>query len=205
MDQKILITEDDTIQREIISDILLQSGYTIVAAESAERALTILQEEACDVLLTDMRMPGMDGLELQAALLRIETSLPIIFVTGHGDVPMSVRAMKAGAVDFLLKPFDREELLAAIRQAVEKDRAQRLEGNRLAELRARFQTLTPREREVLTCVVSGALNKQIAYQLGVQEGTIKVHRRQVMEKMRAASLAQLVRMAEQLGIEVEQG
>jgi FixJ family two-component response regulator len=148
----------------------------------------------------DVRFPGRSGLDMQREISAANTPLPIIFITGYGDIPMSVRAMKAGAVEFLTKPFRDQDLLDAVGVALEKDRTRRANEIRIAELRSRFTTLTARERQVLALVIAGRLNKQIAGELGVSEMTVKMHRRQVMRKMQAAGLAQLVRLADQLGL-----
>jgi FixJ family two-component response regulator len=148
----------------------------------------------------DVRLPGLSGLDLQRELAAHGINLPVIFITGHGDIPMSVRAMKAGALEFLTKPFRDQDLLDAIQQALERDRSARQHGKETTELRERFDSLTSREREVMGLVVSGLLNKQIAGELGTSEVTIKIHRSQVMKKMGAGSLAELVRMTEKLGI-----
>ena len=154
--------------------------------------------------MLDVRFPGRSGLDMQRDLTTANAQLPIIFITGYGDIPMSVRAMKAGAVEFLTKPFRDQDLLDAVGMALEKDRARRAGDQRLAELAARYDTLTTRERQVMSLVVAGRLNKQIAGELGVSEMTVKMHRRQVMRKMQAGGVAQLVRLADQIGIAVPQ-
>jgi FixJ family two-component response regulator len=146
----------------------------------------------------DVRLPGLSGLDLQQVLLRAGVQLPVVFITGHGDIPMSVRAMKAGAVEFLTKPFRDQDLLDAIQQAIDRDREDRSERAEMEDLRRRLDSLTPREREVFDKVVEGLLNKQIAAELGISEVTVKVHRAQVMQKMQAKSVVDLVRMAERL-------
>jgi FixJ family two-component response regulator len=149
---------------------------------------------------TSMRLPGLSGLDLQKRMVGAGMEIPIIFISGHGDIPMTVRAMKAGAVEFLTKPFRDQDLLDAIQQALERDRTAREQRGKIEELRMRFDSLTPREREVMALVVAGLLNKQIAGELGTSETTVKIHRHQVMEKMGAGSLAELVRMADRLRI-----
>src|SRR5262249_23169943 len=150
-------------------------------------------------LVLDVRMPGLGGLDLQKRMAEAGIEIPIVFITGHGDIPTSVRAIKAGAVEFLTKPFRDQDLLDAIGQAIEQDRTRRRQQAEMAELCSRYESLTPREREVMELVVSGLLNKQIAAGLGISEATVKIHRGQVMEKMQAESLADLVRMSEKLG------
>jgi FixJ family two-component response regulator len=151
-------------------------------------------------LVLDVRLPGISGLDFQRKLADSKVAIPIIFITGHGDIPMSVRAMKAGAIEFLTKPFRDQDLLDAIQIALEKDRETRQHNTEVAELQARFESLTPRERQVLPLVVSGRINKQIAAEIGTTEGAAKVHRSQLMRKMRADSLPELVRMAQKMGI-----
>jgi FixJ family two-component response regulator len=197
----VLIIDDDPSMRSSLQRLLLASGIDNTTFPSAQEFLSATLPDRPCCLLLDIRMPGMDGMELQSELLKIGRDLPIVFITGHGDVPMSVQAMRAGAVNFLQKPFERRKLLEAINESFEKDRKQRLTRTQLKELQDRTSELTPREEEIFAFVVSGALNKQIAYELGIQEGTVKVHRRQVMEKMQAKSLAELVKMAATLGIE----
>jgi FixJ family two-component response regulator len=193
-----VVDDDDSVRTGIVR-LLEAAGHEVFAYSSAgEFLLERTQRDAPGCIVLDVRMPGPSGLELQEALARLEVRLPIVFLTGHGDIPMSVRAMKAGAVDFLTKPVSREALLGAVRAALARDAEARAAHARLDELRARYESLTPREREVFAGVVAGKLNKQIAFELGTAERTIKAHRAQVMAMMQVASVAELVQMAEQL-------
>ncbi len=196
----VFIVDDDPSFRDSLQFLLGAAGLDVRVFSSAQDFLDGADPEAPGCLLLDVRMPGMSGLDLQNELANAEISLPIIFITGHGTVPMSVRAMKAGAVDFLQKPFDEPDLLNAIHQAVEQDRQARMERDELREIQKRINSLTAREVEVFTLVVSGMLNKQVAYRLGTTERTIKAHRSRIMEKMEADSLTDLVRHAEKLGV-----
>jgi FixJ family two-component response regulator len=182
-----------------VQRLLQAAGYEVRGYASAgEFLLGRTDRDAPGCVVLDVRMPGPSGLDLQEALARLEVPVPIVFLTGHGDIPTSVRAMKAGAVDFLTKPVSREALLAAVRSALGRDAETRAARARLHAWRSRYSSLTPREREVFAGVVAGKLNKQIAAELGTAERTIKAHRAQVMEKMQVASLAELVHVAEQL-------
>jgi FixJ family two-component response regulator len=194
----IFIVEDDESLREALESLFRSVGLKVEMFSSAAELLrsTFPDVESCLVL--DVRLPGLSGLDLQAELVKANIHIPIIFMTGHGDIPMSVQAMKAGAVDFLPKPFRDQDMLDAVAMALERDRQQRRAANQLSDLRACFETLTQREREVMGLVAAGLMNKQIAGELGISEITVKIHRGQVMRKMGARSLADLVRMAEVL-------
>jgi len=193
-----VVDDDDSVRTGMVR-LLRAAGYEAVGYGSAgDFLLGDPSRDAPGCIVLDVRMPGPSGLELQEALTQRGVSLPIIFLTGHGDIPMSVRAMKAGAIDFLTKPISRKTLLDAVQTALARDAEQRVASARVLTLRARYQTLTPREREVFSGVTAGKLNKQIAAELGTAERTIKAHRAQVMEKMRVTSVADLVHIAGQL-------
>jgi FixJ family two-component response regulator len=196
----VFIVDDDPSFRDSLQLLLESVGLEVRIFASARDFLDGADREAPGCLVLDVRMPGMSGLELQSKLAGTEIFLPIIFTTGHGTVPMSVRAMKSGAVDFLQKPFAEQDLLNAIHQAFEQDRQARGKRAELREIQKRISCLTAREYEVFTLLVSGMLNKQVAYRLGTTERTIKAHRSRVMEKMEADSLTDLVRHAEKLGV-----
>ena len=196
----VYVVDDDRSVRSSVARLLESTGFEVRTFASATDYLDEVDAESHGCLLLDLRMPGIDGLELQDRLLEGGTARPIVFLTGQGTVPDSVAAMKAGATDFLEKPADPDELVRAVETAIAADGRRRREFAELAEIVDRVSLLTPRERQVFERVVQGRLNKQIAHELGVSEKTVKVHRGRVMEKMKAASLADLARLAERLGI-----
>jgi len=194
----VYVVDDDASIREAVGKLIASIGLRVETFGSTREFLERQRPEAPSCLVLDVRLPDVSGLEFQRELAEADIRIPIIFITGHADVPMSVRAMKAGAVEFLTKPFRGQELLDAIQEAIAKDRAASSERAEWKELRARYDTLTPREKEVFALVVAGLLNKQIGAELGSSELTVKTHRGRVMQKMAADSLADLVRMAEKL-------
>ena len=200
----VCVVEDDAALRESLINLLRSVGLQVAAFASAQEFLRSPPPEVPSCLVLDVRLPGLSGLELQQQLAAGDMAIPIIFITGYGDIPMSVQAMKAGAVEFLTKPFRDQDLLDAIHQALARDRTAREQRAKSEDLRRRYRALTPRERDVLARVVTGRLNKQIAGELGTSEAAVKVHRQHVMAKMGAGSLAELVRMADRLGIPTPQ-
>jgi FixJ family two-component response regulator len=194
----VYVVDDDSSVRNAITMLLEASGFKVETSDSARAFLERDLVDASGCLVLDVQMEGLSGLDLQQELTTANVHLPIIFITGHGDVPMSVQAMKAGAVEFLTKPFREQELLSAVRQAVARESVAHTEHTERASIRQRYEKLTPREKEVMALVAQGLLNKQIALKLSASEGTIKIHRGHVMLKMQAGSIADLVRMADKL-------
>jgi RNA polymerase sigma factor (sigma-70 family) len=196
----VFVVDDDASLREALKSLIRSVGLTVELFGSTQEFLNRKRPEVAGCLVLDIRLPGTSGLDFQRKLTEANIFIPIIFITGHGDIAMSVRAMKAGAIEFLTKPFRDQDLLDAIHTGLERDRARRQRESEIAILRDRFEWLTPREREVLPLVVFGLPNKQIAAEIGTSETTVKVHRSQLMRKMGANSLPELVRMAERLGM-----
>lgn len=196
----VLVVDDDEMMREALSGLFRSVGLRVLTFATAAELWRGERPDAACCLVLDVRLPGVSGLDFQSELAKADIHIPVIFITGHGDIPMTVRAMKAGAVDFLSKPFRDQDMLDAVTAALERDRKRRDSDMAASDVKQRFETLTPREREVMSHVTAGLMNKQVAAQLGVSEITVKIHRGQAMRKMGARSLAELVRMAEMLGV-----
>ena len=196
---RVFVVDDDESVRRSLRRLIKSAGYDVETFESANECLAFDLYDGPCCLVLDVRMPGLTGLDLQEELNNAHLDLPIIFITGHGDIPMSVKAMKAGAVDFMPKPFEDQQLLDAVHQAIEKHKDSRQERAELASIEQRVASLTPREYQVFALVITGLLNKQIAAELSVTETTVKVHRARVMQKMEVVSLAELARLAERVG------
>jgi FixJ family two-component response regulator len=196
----VFVVDDDASMSGSLSNLMRSVGLQAEVFASAGEFLAQKRPDTPSCLILDVRLPGVSGLDFQAELSKAQIQIPIIFITGHGDIPMSVKAMKAGAIEFLTKPFRDQDLLDAVQVALDRSRANHASAKTISDLRAKFETLTPREQEVMAWVTGGLLNKQIAAQIGVSEVTVKVHRGKVTRKMGAKSLAELVKMADILGI-----
>jgi len=196
----VFVVDDDLSIREALANLIRSVGLRVEVFAACQDFLSRPQPDCASCLVLDVRLPGLSGLDLQRQLSKVGNHIPVIFLTGHGDIPMSVQAMKAGAVEFLTKPFRDQDLLDAIQVAIDRDRHRRLHDQEVSDLRQRFASLTPREQEVMGWVISGRLNKQIAAEIGTTEITAKVHRGNVMRKMGADSVADLVRMAAEIGL-----
>ncbi|WP_375786343.1 response regulator transcription factor [Bradyrhizobium sp. Pha-3] len=201
----VFVVDDDASVRDSLGNLFRSVGLRTAAFGSAHEFLQHKLPDVPSCLILDIRLPRLSGLDFQAELAKADIHIPIIFMTGHGDIPMTVRAMKAGAVDFLTKPFRDQDMLDAVTTAIERDRTRRNEARALASLRAAFATLTPRERQIMSLVTAGLMNKQVAAEIGVAEITVKIHRGHIMRKMAAKSLPDLVRMAQILGIKQASG
>jgi FixJ family two-component response regulator len=199
-DAAVFVVDDDASVRKALTRLISSKGYRVESFSSANEFLKRNHYEGPACLLLDIQMPGLDGIQLQEELILAGYEIPVIFITAHGTVPISVHAMKAGAVDFLMKPFTSKELLSAINKAIERNAKKRTEVSEFQEIKNRVNSLTPRECDVFKLVVQGLLNKQVAAELGISEKTVKFHRRRAMEKMHAHSLAELVRLAQKAGI-----
>jgi len=196
----VYVIDDDEAVRESVTDLLCSLGHDVQSFRSVQEFLNSPRPDAPGCLVLDVRLPGQSGMDFQRRLIKSDIHLPVIFISGHGDIPTSVRAIKSGAIEFLTKPLNEQELLDAVQIGLARDRAQREEAKLAAEFHERWEQLTPREREILKLTVTGRPNKQIAAEVGLSEMTVKVHRSHVMQKMRANSLVDLVRMADRLGI-----